>query len=68
MNYSCKLAIYFVVELAKELQEKRLKLEADIMPSLESRLRKMDDVNQIFSDIQRALTEWYATRTIQKVI
>jgi hypothetical protein len=59
------LTINLVVELAKELQEKRLKLEADIMPSLESRLRKMEDVNQIFGDIQRALTEWYKMRSLQ---
>jgi len=45
-------------ELAKELRDKRQKQENDILPSLESRQKKMDEVALMFNDIQTALSDW----------
>jgi len=50
-----------VTELAKELRDKRQKQENDILPSLESRQKKMDEVALMFNDIQTALSDWYVT-------
>ena len=47
------------VELAKKLKEKRCNQEAEMLPLLDSRRKKMEEATQPMSDVQLALSEWY---------
>lgn len=45
-------------DLAKRLKSQRGKQEAEWMPVLDSRLKKMEEATEITNDIQLSMNEW----------
>lgn len=50
--------IFFYVELSKSLERKQKSQEADILPSLDKRLKVMEEASELNKEVQVALQEW----------
>ena len=49
---------FFWIDLEKRLKDKRSKQEAELLPVLESRLKKMEEATEITNEIQVSMNEW----------